>query len=156
MVAVGLAVVPATTGPDSEQAPASAQLAPAPLSHSSSVASTSSRPRVATTRTKRVPLPLPGERATISCPHSYPLFYEPLGLKEGQTFLEVGVGSGYGTALAREVVGREGLVVGIDLDAATLAFAWGIWTGPATAPRFFFTATADWATRRTPPTTGSA
>jgi Protein-L-isoaspartate(D-aspartate) O-methyltransferase (PCMT) len=105
---------------------------------------------------EEVPLPLPGERATISCPHSYPLFYEPLGLKEGQTFLEVDVGSGYGTALAREVVGREGLVVGIDLDAATLGFAWGIWTGPATAPRFFFTATANWATRRTPPTTGSA
>jgi protein-L-isoaspartate(D-aspartate) O-methyltransferase len=27
-----------------------------------------------------VPLPLPGQMATISCPHSYPLFYEPLGL----------------------------------------------------------------------------
>ena len=53
----------------------------------------------------RGPLPLPGERATISCPHSYPLFYEPLGLNEGHRFLEVGVGSGYGTALAREVVG---------------------------------------------------
>jgi protein-L-isoaspartate(D-aspartate) O-methyltransferase len=33
------------------------------------------------------------------------------------------VGSGYGTALGREVVGREGLVVAIDLDAATLGFA---------------------------------
>jgi protein-L-isoaspartate(D-aspartate) O-methyltransferase len=33
------------------------------------------------------------------------------------------VGSGYGTALAREMVGREGLVVAIDLDATTLAFA---------------------------------
>ena len=72
---------------------------------------------------EEVPLPLPGERATISCPHSYPLFYEPLGLGEGHRFLEVGVGSGYGTALAREVVGREGLVVAIDIDATTLAFA---------------------------------
>jgi protein-L-isoaspartate(D-aspartate) O-methyltransferase len=72
---------------------------------------------------EEVPLPLPGERATISCPHSYPLFYEPLGLGQGQRFLEVGVGSGYGTALAREVVGPEGLVVGIDIDATTLAFA---------------------------------
>ena len=70
-----------------------------------------------------IPLPLPGERATISCPHSYPLFYEPLGLGRGHRFLEVGVGSGYGTALARWVVGREGLVVAIELDAATLAFA---------------------------------
>jgi protein-L-isoaspartate(D-aspartate) O-methyltransferase len=72
---------------------------------------------------EEVPLPLPGERATISCPHSYPLFYEPLGLGRGHRFLEVGVGSGYGTSLAREVVGREGLVVAIDIDATTLAFA---------------------------------
>jgi len=72
---------------------------------------------------EEIPLPLPGERATISCPHSYPLFYEPLGLGQGHRFLEVGVGSGYGTALARCVVGREGLVVAIELDAATLAFA---------------------------------
>jgi len=72
---------------------------------------------------EEVPLPLPGERATISCPHSYPLFYEPLGLGAGHRFLEVGVGSGYGTSLAREVVGREGLVVAVDIDAATLAFA---------------------------------
>jgi protein-L-isoaspartate(D-aspartate) O-methyltransferase len=72
---------------------------------------------------EEVPLPLPGERAMISCPHSYPLFYEPLGLGEGHRFLEVGVGSGYGTSLAREVVGREGLVVAIDIDATTLAFA---------------------------------
>jgi protein-L-isoaspartate(D-aspartate) O-methyltransferase len=74
---------------------------------------------------QEIPLPLPGQRATISCPHSYPLFYEPLGLEEGHRFLEVGVGSGYGTSLAREVVGREGLVVGIDIDATTLAFAGG-------------------------------
>jgi protein-L-isoaspartate(D-aspartate) O-methyltransferase len=72
---------------------------------------------------EEIPLPLPGERATISCPHSYPLFYEPLGLEEGHRFLEVGVGSGYGTALAREVVGPAGLVVAIDIDATTLAFA---------------------------------
>jgi protein-L-isoaspartate(D-aspartate) O-methyltransferase len=72
---------------------------------------------------EEIPLPLPGQRATISCPHSYPLFYEPLGLDAGHRFLEVGVGSGYGTSLAREVVGREGLVVAIDIDPTTLAFA---------------------------------
>jgi tRNA A58 N-methylase Trm61 len=33
------------------------------------------------------------------------------------------VGFGYGTSLAREVVGSEGLVVAIDIDAMTLAFA---------------------------------
>jgi protein-L-isoaspartate(D-aspartate) O-methyltransferase len=69
-----------------------------------------------------VPLPLPGQRATISCPHSYPLFYEALGLDRGHRFMEVGLGSGYGTALAREIVGSEGLVVSVEIDPVTLAF----------------------------------
>lgn len=63
-----------------------------------------------------VPLPLPGREATISCPHSYPLFYEALGLKEGERFLEVGTGSGYGAALAREVVGPQGRVVTVEIE----------------------------------------
>jgi protein-L-isoaspartate(D-aspartate) O-methyltransferase len=70
-----------------------------------------------------VPLPLPGLSATISCPHSYPLFYEPLGLDQGHRFLEVGLGSGYGTAIAREVVGDEGLVVAMDIDPLTFEYA---------------------------------
>ena len=70
-----------------------------------------------------VPLPLPGVSATISCPHSYPLFYEPLGLDRGHKFLEVGLGSGYGTAIAREVVGDEGLVVAIEIDRLTFEYA---------------------------------
>lgn len=72
---------------------------------------------------EEVPLPLPGERATISCPHSYPLFYEPLGLDLGDRFLEIGLGSGYGAAVAREVVGAEGLVVSVEIDRVTFAFA---------------------------------
>jgi protein-L-isoaspartate(D-aspartate) O-methyltransferase len=70
-----------------------------------------------------VPLPLPGEHATVSCPHSYPLFYEPLGLDEGHVFLEIGLGSGYGAALAREIVGSSGLVVSVEIDPVTFAFA---------------------------------
>jgi protein-L-isoaspartate(D-aspartate) O-methyltransferase len=70
-----------------------------------------------------VPLPLPGEDATISCPHSYPLFYEPLGLDKGHRFLEIGLGSGYGTALARDIVGVEGLVVSVEIDPVTFEFA---------------------------------
>jgi len=70
-----------------------------------------------------VPLPLPGEEATISCPHSYPLFYESLGLDMGHRFLEVGLGSGYGAALAREIVGHQGLVVSIEIDPLTFEFA---------------------------------
>jgi len=70
-----------------------------------------------------VPFPLPGEEATISCPHSYPLFYEPLGLAAGQRFLEIGLGSGYGTAVAREVVGPDGLVASVEIDPLTYAYA---------------------------------
>jgi protein-L-isoaspartate(D-aspartate) O-methyltransferase len=72
---------------------------------------------------REVPLPLPGEHSTISCPHSYPLFYEPLGLDKGHRFLEVGSGSGYGIAVAREVVGPEGLAVSVEIDPITLEFA---------------------------------
>lgn len=70
-----------------------------------------------------VPLPLPGKKATISCPHSYPLFYEPLGLGEGQIFLEISLGSGYGAALAREIVGDSGMVVSVEIDPETFEFA---------------------------------
>jgi len=72
---------------------------------------------------EEVPLPLPGKNSTISCPHSYPLFYEPLGLDKGHKFLEIGLGSGYGAAVAREVVGKEGLVVSMEIDPLTFAFA---------------------------------
>ena len=51
-----------------------------------------------------VPLPIPGEEATISCPHSYPLFYEALELRENDRFLEIGTGSGYGAALALSLI----------------------------------------------------
>jgi len=72
---------------------------------------------------EEVPLPLPGTAATISCPHSYPLFYEPLGLGHGHRFLEIGTGSGYGAAVAREVVGDTGQVTSIEIDPLTHAFA---------------------------------
>jgi protein-L-isoaspartate(D-aspartate) O-methyltransferase len=72
---------------------------------------------------EEVPLPLPGMAASISCPHSYPLFYEPLGLGLGHRFLEIGTGSGYGAAVAREVVGDGGQVTSIEIDPLTYAFA---------------------------------
>lgn len=72
---------------------------------------------------RELPLPLPGVQSTISCPHSYPLFYEPLGLDEGHRFLEIGTGSGYGSAVAREVVGEDGLVVSVEIDPVTFEFA---------------------------------
>jgi len=70
-----------------------------------------------------VPLPIPGRNATISCPHSYPLFYEALNLTEGDKFLEVGAGSGYGAALAREIVGSNGCVATVEIDPETYRFA---------------------------------
>lgn len=72
-----------------------------------------------------VPLPLPGDgkNQTISCPHSYPLFYEALKLGGGGKFLEIGTGSGYGAALAREIVGERGMVVTVEINEWTYEFA---------------------------------
>ena len=74
---------------------------------------------------REIPLPLPGDgrNQTISCPHSYPLFYEALGLARGDRFLEIGTGSGYGAALAREIVGDEGRVVTVEVNRETYSFA---------------------------------
>ena len=70
------------------------------------------------------PFPIPGDgRQTISAPYMYPIFYEPLGLEEGDKLLEVGAGSGYGAALARELVGHTGLVVAIEINPLTYSFA---------------------------------
>ncbi len=70
------------------------------------------------------PFPIPGDgRQTISAPYMYPVTYEPLRLKEGDRFLEVGAGSGYGAALARELVGGKGRVVAIEINEDTYRFA---------------------------------
>ena len=70
------------------------------------------------------PFPIPGDgMQTISCPHSYPLFYESLELGSGDRFLEVGTGSGYGAALAREIVGKGGKVLSIEINEVTFRFA---------------------------------
>ena len=70
------------------------------------------------------PFPIPGDgRQTISAPYMYPIFYEPLSLKTGDRVLEIGAGSGYGAALARELVGPEGLVVSIEINPTTHRFA---------------------------------
>ena len=70
------------------------------------------------------PFPIPGDgRQTISAPYMYPASYEPLGLGPGMKVLEIGAGSGYGAALAKELVGEEGLVVSVEINIKTHAFA---------------------------------
>jgi len=71
------------------------------------------------------PLPIPPftGKQTISAPHTYPIFYESLQLKKGEKLLEIGTGSGYGAALAREIVGKKGMVVTIENNRETFEFA---------------------------------
>ena len=70
------------------------------------------------------PFPIPGDgRQTISAPYMYPVTYEPLKLSAGQRFLEIGAGSGYGAAIAHELVGKEGLVVAVEINPDTYRFA---------------------------------
>ena len=70
------------------------------------------------------PFPIPGDgRQTISAPYMYPVFYEPLQLKKGDKVLEIGAGSGYGAALAWELVAPDGLVVSIEINPVTYRFA---------------------------------
>ena len=70
------------------------------------------------------PIPIPHSKGDWT-PQAYqhPLFYEPLDLQEGDSFLEVGTGSGYGAALAWEMVGSRGRVVTLELDEKAYSFA---------------------------------
>lgn len=70
------------------------------------------------------PFSIPGDgRQTISAPYMYPAVYEPLKIRKGHKFLEIGAGSGYGAAIARELVGDNGLVVTIEINRKTFEFA---------------------------------
>lgn len=54
--------------------------------------------------------------ATVSAPHAYLLSFRVLGLARGHRLAELGTGSGYGAALASELVGPEGRVLSIEID----------------------------------------
>ncbi|RJS88567.1 protein-L-isoaspartate(D-aspartate) O-methyltransferase [Candidatus Bathyarchaeota archaeon] len=70
------------------------------------------------------PFPIPGDgRQTISAPYMYPIFYEALEIRKGEKVLEIGAGSGYGAALARELVGPTGKVVSVEINKVTYEFA---------------------------------
>jgi len=70
------------------------------------------------------PYPIPGDgMQTISAPYMYPIVYEAIKLKKGDKFLEIGAGSGYGAALAYELVSPTGKVVTIEINPRTFDFA---------------------------------
>jgi protein-L-isoaspartate(D-aspartate) O-methyltransferase len=70
------------------------------------------------------PFQIPGDgRQTISAPYMYPATYEPLKIEDGHRVLEVGAGSGYGAAIAKELVGSNGSVVAIEINSITYEFA---------------------------------
>ena len=70
------------------------------------------------------PLPLDDEGyATISAPHAYLLSFRLLELGPGDRLLELGAGSGYGAALASSIVGDEGQVVSVEIDARLFDWA---------------------------------
>jgi len=54
--------------------------------------------------------------ATISSPLIYALGYRVLGLGAGHRLLELGSGSGYGAALASQIVGPGGHVTTVEID----------------------------------------
>ncbi len=72
---------------------------------------------------EELPFPLPGKKSTISCPHSYPMFYEAIDLSLGNNLLEIGTGSGYGAVLAAEIVGIRGQVTSVEIDHDTFLYA---------------------------------
>jgi protein-L-isoaspartate(D-aspartate) O-methyltransferase len=63
-----------------------------------------------------VPLALDDEGlATVSAPHAYLLSFRLLDLRAGDHLVELGSGSGYGAALASDIVGSSGSVDTIEI-----------------------------------------
>jgi protein-L-isoaspartate(D-aspartate) O-methyltransferase len=70
------------------------------------------------------PLPLDREGlATVSAPHAYLLTYDLLELGEGDHLIELGTGTGYGAAVARELIGPDGRIVSLEIDPQLAARA---------------------------------
>ena len=69
-----------------------------------------------------MPLPLrQDEAATLSAMHAYVAAFEALQLGPGDHYAELGGGTGYGAALASELVGAQGTVVSLEIDAELVA-----------------------------------
>lgn len=61
--------------------------------------------------------------STISALHAYAIAFRALGLAAGDHFVDLGGGSGYGAALACQIVGTSGSVLTLELDADLAAQA---------------------------------
>ena len=61
--------------------------------------------------------------ATVSAPHAYLLTFALLDLGAGDHLLELGTGTGYGAAVARDIVGSRGRLASIEIDAQLAARA---------------------------------
>lgn len=61
--------------------------------------------------------------ATVSAPHAYVASFEALGLEPGDHLVDLGGGTGYGSALAAHVVGPSGSVHSVEIDARLVARA---------------------------------
>jgi protein-L-isoaspartate(D-aspartate) O-methyltransferase len=66
-----------------------------------------------------------GVTSTASAPRLVAAMLELLELAPGMRVLEIGTGSGYNAALLREMVGANGSVCSVDIDAELLALATG-------------------------------
>jgi protein-L-isoaspartate(D-aspartate) O-methyltransferase len=72
------------------------------------------------------PLPLDAAGlSTISAPHAYLLSFRLLELRPGDSLVELGTGSGYGSALASFIVGRQGHVTTFEIDGELAHWAEG-------------------------------
>lgn len=61
--------------------------------------------------------------SSVSAMHAYVRAFEALGLAEGDALVELGAGTGYGAALAADVVGARGRVLAIELIAPLVEVA---------------------------------
>jgi protein-L-isoaspartate(D-aspartate) O-methyltransferase len=64
-----------------------------------------------------------GGLATVSAMHAYARSFDLLGVGPGDRVLDLGAGSGYGTAILADLVGATGNVVGVEIDPALVAAA---------------------------------
>ncbi|MCP4150269.1 MAG: radical SAM protein [bacterium] len=67
------------------------------------------------TRDRTIPL-LEDSTSTVSAIHAYVVNYRILELKEGDRFLELGGGTGYGAAIAALLVGKKGNVRSVEIE----------------------------------------